>query len=69
MIISLHDTRADATWKELQLQKLFNVVQNILFINMAYAAPNGFFGMIVNGESHHNYNNKEMSQKMKKYLF
>jgi hypothetical protein len=48
-IISYHDTRPDATYKELQLQKIFNVVKNPLFINMSYAAPNGFFGMSTKG--------------------
>lgn len=43
-IISYHDTRRDATWKELHLQKLFNVVNNPLFVNMALAQPNGYFG-------------------------
>lgn len=44
-IISYHDARSDAIWRELQLQQLFNVVKNPLFVNMAYAQPNGFFGM------------------------
>lgn len=44
-IISYHDTRPEATYKELQIQKLFNVVKNPLFVNMSYAQPNGFFGM------------------------
>ena len=44
-IASYHDTRSDAIWKELQLQKIFNVVKNPLFVNMSYATPNGFFGM------------------------
>jgi hypothetical protein len=44
-IISYHDTRSDATYKELQIQKLFNIVKNPLFVNKSYAQPNGFFGM------------------------
>lgn len=43
-IISYHDTRPEALWKELHLQKIFNVVKNPLFINMSYASPNGYFG-------------------------
>ena len=50
-IISYHDTRSDATYKELQIQKLFNVVKNSLFINMAYASPNGCFDMDKTGEN------------------
>jgi len=45
VIISYHNTRQDATHKELQIQRIFNVLNNDLFINLAYAAPNGFFGM------------------------
>ena len=50
VIVSRHDTREDATWNELMIQKLFNVVNNDLFINMAYAAPNGFFGRDITPE-------------------
>ena len=41
-IVSLHDTRSNATHKELQVQKLFNVVKSDLFINRSYASINGF---------------------------
>lgn len=51
-IISYHDTRPEATYKELQIQKIFNVVKNPLFVNMSYAAPNGFCGMYNAGENH-----------------
>lgn len=44
VIISYHDTRCDALYKELQCQKIFNVVNNPLFINLSYASSNGFFG-------------------------
>ena len=54
-IISYHDTRPAATYKELQIQKLFNVVTNPLFINKSYAQPNGFFGMNISGKNHPNY--------------
>jgi hypothetical protein len=64
-IISFHDTRADATWKELQIQKIFNVVKSELFINMAFASPNGFFGRDVSGENNPSYGNKENVQKIK----
>lgn len=43
-IISYHDTRSDATWKELQIQKVFNVVKNPLFVNLSLARANGYFG-------------------------
>ena len=44
-IISYHDTRPEATHKELQLQRIFNAVTNPLFVNMSYAQANGCFGM------------------------
>ena len=43
-IISYHYTGRDSLWKELQLQRMFNVVKNNLFVNMSYATVNGFFG-------------------------
>lgn len=58
IIISTHKTRKEATQKENKLQKLLNVVKSSLYINMAYAAPNGFFGMDVSGENNPNHNNK-----------
>lgn len=51
VIISYHDTKPEAIYKELQVQKIFNVVKNPLFVNMAYAAPNGFFGRDVSGNN------------------
>jgi hypothetical protein len=55
-IISYHDTRPSAIYKELQIQKIFNVVKNPLFVNMSYAAPNGFFGRDVSLQNHPLYN-------------
>ena len=57
-IISYHDTRPAATYKELQVQKIFNVVTNPLFVNKSYARVNGFFGMNVVGENNPNYNKR-----------
>lgn len=54
-MISFHDTRQDATWKELQIQKIFNVVKNPLFVNMSYAVTNGCHGRDVSGENHPMY--------------
>ena len=44
-IISNHNTRKEATAKELSLQKSLKVVESLMYINMAYATPNGYFGM------------------------
>jgi hypothetical protein len=63
-IISYHDTRPDATHKELQVQKLFNVVKNPLFVNMAYAQPNGYFGMVQKGELKSNKHKENLSKAM-----
>jgi len=45
VIVSYHDTRYNAIHKELQIQRIFNVVKSELFINRAYATKNGCFGM------------------------
>lgn len=65
-IISYHETRKEALWKELQIQKIFNVVTNPLFVNMSYAQPNGFFGRDVSGKNNPNYNNKWTLENRKK---
>ena len=74
IIISYHDTRSDAIWKELNIQKIFNVVTDNLFVNMAYAAPNGFFGSSLAGEDHPNFGKywsddkkSEQSEKLKNF--
>ena len=68
-IISYHDTRLDALWKELQIQKIFNIVKNELFINMSYSEPNGFFGRDVSGENNPSFGNKKAAQKGKDTYF
>ncbi len=50
-IISYHDTRPAAAYAELQVQKIFNVVKNPLFVNLAYATVNGCFGRNMVGEN------------------
>jgi hypothetical protein len=57
-IISYHDTRKEALWKELESQKIFNVVKNPLFVNMSYATPNGYFGSSIFGEDHQMFGKK-----------
>ena len=44
-VITLHKSRKDATVREYLFQKTLGVVQSSMYINMAVAAPNGFFGM------------------------
>jgi hypothetical protein len=50
VIVSYHDTRSNATWKELQVQRTLNVVKSDLFINRAYASVNGFQDTIFSPE-------------------
>lgn len=50
-IISLHNTREEALIKELELQKIFTVVLNPLFVNMSYAQKYGCHGRDVCGEN------------------
>lgn len=64
-IVSFHDTRSDATYKELQVQKLFNVVKNPLFVNQSYAMPNGFFGMSTKGIPKSEEQRKKISESNK----
>lgn len=54
-IISYHDTRPEALYKELLLHQMFNIVNNPIFVNQAYATVNGFFGRDVSGKIHPMY--------------
>ena len=48
-IISLHHTQREAIYKELTLQRMFNVVKSYDFINQSYAQPYGCYGMNMKG--------------------
>lgn len=61
-IVSYHDTRPDALYKEYQIQKIFNVIKNPLFINMAMAATNGHFGASLKGSDNPAYSRKGKSR-------
>lgn len=65
-IISYHDTRHNATWKELQIQRIFNVVKNPIFINMSYASPHGYFGMDNSGITLSDEHKKKQSDAAKR---
>jgi hypothetical protein len=65
-IISYHDTRSDALWKELQIQKIFNIVKNPLFVNLSYAKQDGYFGMKCYGEEHPQYGKTRTSEQNKR---
>lgn len=54
-IIRTFNTRKEAMQYELYLQKLYCVVKSDLYINMAYASPNGFFGRDVTGPNNPRY--------------
>ena len=49
-IISYHDTRSNATHKELMVQMIFNVVKSGIFINRAYAKVNGWCDIVFTPE-------------------
>ena len=51
-IIKTFEDRKSATELEHNLQVAMNVVKSDMYINMAFAAVNGFFGMPVSGKDH-----------------
>jgi hypothetical protein len=64
-ILSFWGTREEALIEELRIQKEHDVVKSGLFINLAFACPNGFFGRDVSGENHPRYGSrgKEVSSE------
>ncbi len=54
-ILSTHKTRIDALEKEKEMQIKFNVIKSNLYINMAIAVPNGYFGMDTSKSNNPNY--------------
>lgn len=52
IVIEEFPTRKEALSMELRLQKKHDVVRSPLFVNMAYAAPNGSHGRDVSGINH-----------------
>ena len=61
-IISRHKTRKEALSKEYVLQKKLNVVKSEMYVNMAIAAPFGFFGMDVSGKNAPFYGKKHTEE-------
>jgi hypothetical protein len=68
VIVSYHDTRSNATHKELQIQRLFNVVKSEIFINRAYASVNGFSDTLFTPEERASAKIKELNTKLNKTL-
>jgi len=73
-ILETCSSRKEALEIELKMQKEFSVVTSKLFWNMAYAQPNGFFGMDNRGVIHPSFGkpgnrlgikNPEQSKRMK----
>ena len=48
-VLTTHNTRKEATDKELSFQKSLSVVSSTMYINMSYATVNGFFGVSQKG--------------------
>jgi len=57
-ILETFENRDAATTRERELQLENNVVKSLEYFNMSIAAPNGFFGRDVSGESNPNFGNK-----------
>lgn len=64
-IISNHDNREDALEKELLLQTKLNVVKSPLYINMALAQKNGYFGMSTKGKILSDETKRKISNSLK----
>jgi len=58
-IVSYHDTRSNATYKELLVQMTFNVVKSDIFINRAYAKVNGWCDIVLPQKKDHYQNKKD----------
>lgn len=65
-ILSVHDSRMEATAHELKMHKALDVVHDAQFINCALAAPNGFFGMDVSGRNHPMFGRNHSAEARKK---
>lgn len=63
-ILSIYDSRQDATNAENRLQKKLSVVKSTMYINQSFAQINGFAGMDVKGENNPRFG-KIMSQETK----
>ena len=61
-VISTHPTRKDAYQMELKLQLRLNVVNNPMYINMAYANPTGFMGASLVGKDSPHYGMKRSQE-------
>lgn len=68
MVVSLHKTRKEATVKEHTLQTKMGVVKSPLYVNMAVASKDGFFGMDVSGELNPNFGKKASVETKAKML-
>jgi hypothetical protein len=66
VIVSYHDTRSNATYKELQVQRTLNVVKSNLFINRSYAVINGWCDTIYTPEEQVSKNKKISETKNNK---
>ena len=65
-IICKYQTRKEAIHKEYQLQKHLNVVKNLLYINQAVAAKDGYFGRNVFGANNPMYGKSPTTENRKK---
>lgn len=64
-ILTIHDTRKEATHNELLYQIQNDVVNNQKYINRSLARVDGFFGMDVSGKLNPMYGSNRMGEKHK----
>lgn len=64
-VLNVYETQQDAIAAEKDLHIKHNVVKSDLYMNMAIASANGYFGRDISGEAHHFYG-KTMSGDFKK---
>ena len=57
-ILSYHNNQTDAILEELRLQKKYNVVKSIKYMNESFASPNGYHGKDNHGDAHPFYGKK-----------
>jgi hypothetical protein len=65
-ILTYHDTREEALFRENTFQKQLNVVKNSLYMNKSSSNYNGFFGMDVSGDKNPNFGNTWSEEQRKK---
>lgn len=64
-ILTTHSDREEATQKELEIQKKYDVVIDEDYVNKSFAQPNGFFGRDVSGNKNPMHGKSRKGEKHK----